>query len=140
LASFRPTRLTALAFAFAVAIGACSPSYALVIVNRSDTTIAVMPGMIIPSCSQAGFTAIQLRADQDALTSTLLDGDSSWVPEGAIQFDNAWEPQRIGAPDPQIVVISGIDMPRVFDGAAPADALPACGGTPVGISESTMPK
>ena len=26
-------------------------------------------------------------------------------------------------------LVSGIDMPRAFDGAAPSNALPACGGT-----------
>lgn len=118
----------------ALVVGACGPAYALVVVNRSDTTIALLPGMIIPPCSQAGYTAAQIDAAQEAFTTAFMDDDDSWIPDGATQFTRGFEPQRIGAPDPQTVIVSGSAEPRVIDGSVPAEALPDCGGAPLGIS------
>lgn len=125
--------------ALALVVGGCGSPDTLLIVNRSDATLALMPGMLIAPCSQAGYSATQVRAAQDALTAKSMDGDSSWIPVGAVVFDEGWAPQHTGAPDPQVVVVSGIAVPRVFDGAAPAAAMPPCGGAPVGVSLATMP-
>ena len=109
-----------------------TPASPLVIVNRSDTTIALLPGMVIPPCSQVGYTEAHIDAAFEAFTGAYLD-DDSWIPPGAVRFTREFPPNREG--DPQTVIISGAEEPRVVDGAVPQEALVPCGGAPVGISE-----
>lgn len=109
-----------------------APASPLVIVNRSDTTIAVLPGMVIPPCSQVGYTEDQIDAAFEAFTGAFLD-DDSWIPPGAVRFTREFPPHREG--DPQTVIVSGSENPRVVDGVVTEEALPDCGGAPLGISD-----
>jgi hypothetical protein len=118
-------------------VSSCGTPDELVIVNRSDQTLAILPGIVVPPCSQAGYTASEIATAKDSFTKMFLDDDASWIPADAIQVTRGWAPQRIGAPDPQTVIISGSVDPRVIDGPVADNELPACGGAPLGVSEAT---
>jgi hypothetical protein len=113
-------------------VASCGPAFELVIINRSDTPLALAPGVIIQGCSEAGLTAAEVERASRELTQVMVSGDESWIPVGAMQLPGP-PGQRIGAPKPQTLVISGTVGPRVFDGPVPEQDLPPCGGAALGI-------
>lgn len=117
----------------AVLLGGCGPTHVLVLVNRSDSTIAFYPEVVVPACSSMGLSEEQLRVAKDAFLEALGNDDQSWIPAGAKQFTAGVAPRPLGAPDPQTVIVSGTDVPRSVDGVVLESELPACGGEPVGI-------
>lgn len=122
-----------LALGVAMTSASCGEQIELVVVNRSDTPIAFLPGMVVGPCSEVGYTDAQIKAAQDAYQVALDADDASWIPPGAVQFERGIAGQRIGAPKPQTLIISGALEPNVVDGNVAASQLPACGGPPIGI-------
>jgi hypothetical protein len=130
----RPTYLAiALAFGTAISSTSCAEQVEVVVFNRSDASIAFLPGMVVGPCAEGRYTERQIEAAQDAYMTAFMNDDESWIPAGARQFERGLVGRRIGAPEPQIVIISGTAEPAVFDGTVPAGQIPDCGGAPVGI-------
>lgn len=115
-------------------VGGCGPTHALVLVNRSDTTIAFYPQVVVPACSSLSLSDDQLRVAKDALLEAIGNDDQSWIPAGAKEFRIGVAPRPLEAPDPQTIVVSGTEAPRSIDGFVMESELPDCGGEPVGVS------
>ena len=94
----------------------------------------MLPGIVVPACSRSAYTKAQVSAAQDAFTTAFANGDQSWIPADAVQFTSGTPGQRIGAAKPQTIIVSGTAPISVVDGPVPDDALPACGGAPIGVN------
>ena len=120
----------AVALLAAVAVASCSEPVDLVVVNRSDAAIAFAPDLIVAPCSTAGYTRAQLEAGMRVRLELL---DDEWLSEGAVPFGEQIGGRPIGSMKPLTMIISGSDDIRLVDGPVALDALPSCGGAPVGI-------
>jgi hypothetical protein len=83
--------------------------------NRSDRTLAILPGLSVPPCSERIFRLEELAGP----ASSLKPGDSSWVPDGDVLFPlvEAFAGD-VSVPLPFYVVVSG-SQPLRFDLAPP---------------------
>jgi hypothetical protein len=114
-----------------IACGQAAADYALV--NRSDSTLAFAPGIIVPPCSDSSYSESTLRAAGDQLVDLYMndvEGDEeAWIPQGAVLVEGI-PPRRIGSASPMTFVISGSE-PAYVEFGAPSRPRPACGGQPV---------
>ena|SRR5687768_16395583 len=120
----------------ALGMAACSlapPPAVLVIHNRSDAPIALYPEVTIPPCSTSELDEAAIARGKARLSEEFARNSDfvSWVPAGTVQL-TAVPPQRIGAPAPLTVIVSGVAQPRFVEGRVSTSELPDCGGQPVG--------
>lgn len=119
-------------------VAACSPtaSPVLVIVNRSDATLALYPTAIVRPCTTLELDQKAIDAGKNALDQAMAsDADPyAWVPAGDLQFGQDIPPRRANATEPMTVVVSSQPF-RAVEGRVPTSDLPPCGGSPVGISQ-----
>ena len=99
----------------------------LVLVNRTEATLVVGPGFIIPACSQIGVTKAEVeRAIQTFISGSDADGR---IPAGAVAYDLGAIAAPIGSARPTTVVITETGHTITF-GSVSSDALPECRGRP----------
>lgn len=119
-----------LAVALVVATAcAAPPDYLLV--NRTETVIAIAPGVILEPCSQAAFDEVTLRAHGRELLDALIRGDTTWVPGGAEILESGVPGGQLGADEPITMIISSKAPPLIRTGLVPESQWPECSGTPM---------
>ena len=113
---------------------ACGPERALVVVNRSDAPLAIWPGVVVEPCSSIELTREAVDAANERFDAAFDRGDFTWVPPGAVQYRRGISGAPIGAPKPLVLVVSGIADPTYTYGSIDTEAMPPCGGQPVGVN------
>jgi hypothetical protein len=114
-----------------LSIGACAPPPDVVLINRSEVSLAAAPGVIVDACSSKAFTLATLEAAGRELVKRTMNDDFSWIPADAVFLEGGIPGSRIGAPKPMTYVVSGASPPQIVYGRVPEEALPACVGKPV---------
>ena len=112
-------------------MGACGSPPDFVLINRSEVSLAIAPGVVVDACSSKAFTQAQLEAAGRELVERTMNDDFSWIPANAALLEGGIRGSRIGAPKPMTYVVSGASSPQVVYGRVAEEALPACVGKPV---------
>ena len=107
-------------------LAACEGTSSDVIVwNRTNANIAILPGIAVAACSSAGFD----RASLEAATDRFMAGDPV-APAGYVEWHAPAISAPRGAPRPVTLVITSRGGDVVF-GEVGADGVPPCeGGAP----------
>ena len=105
--------------------------------NRSNTTLAVAPDLLIPACGSVSVTPAAYEASQTRGAKELFLDETWAVPPGAEYWNGvafAGDPIR----GDLTVVISSTALPAVRRGVPVEADLPACGGAPVGVLDEVV--
>jgi hypothetical protein len=117
------------------------PTIDIVLITRSDATLAFLPGIVVGPCAEGSYSESEIRAAGDErvrLSQNTISGDeTAWVPAGAVVIEGV-PPMPIGAPRPENLVVSGVQKAYVSYGPLDRANLPACGGQP-NLTEIDLP-
>jgi hypothetical protein len=125
-----PLRLPLLA---ALVLGCANDVPDVVLENRTETLIAVAPGILLEPCSSTSYSEMELRAAGERLLelsqNDVVGDEVAWIPAGAARLDGI-PPSRVGEPRPYTLVIRSDRAPEVTYGPVEGARSP-CGGLPV---------
>ncbi len=113
--------------------GAQAPA-TLTIANRTDAALTVGPGIVIPACGLTtttfdAYDAARLKAGEMAMNNQTWD-----APPGALVWTNlAFAFSDSASKTATTVVVTSTADPAVKTGTVAENALPPCGGQPVGV-------
>lgn len=111
-------------------VTACGLRQDYVLVNRSQRTVAIAPGIILPGCSSVPYSYADLQTAGAALIERHMNDDTSWIPAGATVVEIVPPPPTENQRS-VTVIISGSAAPRVVMGDVSESDLPACIGAPM---------
>ena len=127
----------------AASVAACGQGPDVVLVNRSAATLAFAPGIVVDPCASAAYQKTALAAAGKDLVERMMsldeNDDFAWVPADAVFVEGGIPGQRIGAPKPMYLVISGAKLPYVENGSIPDGTLPPFGGEPQLFKNLSIP-
>lgn len=114
----------------AVAIAGCVTTPDYVLVNRTETLVAISPGVVLAPCSDMTISTEKLRTAGNELVELTLADDWSWVPAGAVVLTVGVPGRRIGSTLPLSFIITSTSRPVTVEGPVPASEYPPCEGAP----------
>jgi hypothetical protein len=94
-------------------------------VNRTEDRIALLPGVILEPCSDAGFSRNFI--EEAARERLAARGNTSWIPRDAAEYQMAMFARPLPT-SPHLTIVITSAGPQTYDGAVPATELPACSG------------
>ena len=113
-----------------VTLAGCGQPNSIIVVNRSDATLTVGPGVTISDCTTATFNADDFERARARGVEMRANGQQWPAPAGAVIWDDLAIVNH-GGVGTLSVVVAGSVAPQVITGVVPEAQLPACGGQPV---------
>lgn len=101
-----------------------------VLVNRTQTAVAISPELILEPCADVVISSEELRVAGERLVELTLAGDFSWVPAGAVVLTGGVPGRPIGSTLPLTFIITSTSAPITVNGPVPAEEYPPCEGAP----------
>ena len=122
--------------------GCATPAPAqLVIANRSDAILTVGPGLVIPACGATTTSLADYEIARTKAGELAMNGQTWDAPVGAIVWWASPAFATAGGIVPTgtiTLVVSSSADPDLRIGTVAKDALPACGGQPLGIETGLL--
>jgi hypothetical protein len=107
----------------------------ITIANRSDATLTVGPGLVVPACGSTTTSRVDYETARTKAGALALNGQTWDAPAGAL----VWTSLAIVAGSGTVptgtitVIVSSTADPIARTGTLAEDGLPACAGEPRGL-------
>jgi hypothetical protein len=130
----KPVAVLGLAVAGVLAGCSAPDSAQVTIANRSDAVLTIGPGLVIQSCGMTTVSLADYQAVRDKGVQMAIEGETWDAPAGALVWDLPIVNARGTVPAGAItLVVTSTADPAVMSGTVAEDALPPCGGQPLGV-------